>query len=246
MTLRTAFCVGTGIAVLALFGVWEWISLEHTSNFLIEHEAVLRQNNSADVVAAFREGRQQLMAELRFMRWAYALGVVPLLMLLFYSSWRSLVVSRIKLLLNHINVMKRGTWTSPIPVQRQDEIGELTAALNELGPQLSLSVHQYAGASKLSVLALIGSRLVRRAKLAADHVTSIRALLEVTQKNQQKIPEVVFTNLNLVAKDLHQLEVDFDSQFSAEFQRWSLPPAREAPVSDKLRSVAPPTDKEAA
>ena len=167
MTLRTAFCIGTGATVLMLFGVWEWISLEHTSNFLLEHEAVLRQENSAAVVAAFHEGREQLLRELRLMRWAYALGVVPLLMLLFYSSWRSLVVARLKLLLNHINIMKRGTWTNRVPVRRQDEIGELTVALNELGPQLSMSVHQYAGASKLSVLALLeaassGGRNCRR------------------------------------------------------------------------------------
>jgi HAMP domain-containing protein len=231
MTLRTAFCVGTGAAVLVLFGVWEWISLEHTSNFLAQHEAVLRQHNSAAVISAFREGRAQLMTELRLMRWAYAFGVVPLLMLLFYRSWRNLVVARLKLLLNHINIMKRGTWTNPIPERRQDEIGELTAALNELGPQLTLSVHQYAGASKLSALALMGSRFVRRAKLAADHVTSIRALLDLAQKNKQPIPEVVFTNLNLVAKDLQQLEAEFDTQFSAEFQRWS---------------IRPPVDKEAA
>lgn len=227
MTLRTGFCIGTGVAVLVLFGVWEWISLEHMSNFLEHHEAVLRQHNGEDVISAFREGRTQLMTELRLMRWAYALGVVPLLMLLFYSSWRSLVVERLKLLLNHINIMKRGTWTNPIPVRRRDEIGELTAALNELGPQLSLSVHQYAGASKLSVLALIGSRIVRRAKLAAEQVTSIKALLEGVRKNQQPVPDVVITNLTLVAKDLQQLEADFDTQFSAEFQRWSVSGSRE-------------------
>jgi signal transduction histidine kinase len=231
MTLRTAFCIGTGAAVLVLFGVWESISLDHMSNFLMNHEAVLREQNSAAVVAAFREGREQLMAELRFMRWAYALGVVPLLMFLFYRSWRSLVMARLKLLLTHINIMKRGTWTNAIPIRHKDEIGELTAAFNELGPQLSLSVQQYAGASKLSVLALLGSRFVRRTKLAADHVTSIRAMLEAARKNNQPIPEAVFTNLNLVAKDLHQLETDFDTQFSAEFKRWSF---------------APPTDKEAA
>jgi hypothetical protein len=94
-----------------------------------------------------------------------------------------------------------------------------------------MSVHQYAGASKLSALALLGGRFVRRAKLAAEHVTSIRALLESAQKGGGKIPEAVFTNLTLVAKDLKQLEADFDSQFSAEFQRWS---------------VNPPSDKEAA
>lgn len=223
MTLKTAFCMGIGAAVLLLFGVWEWISLEHTSNFLIEHEIVLRNAQDPDAVAAFTGGRDRLLAELRLMRWAYALGVVPLLVFFFYRFWRSLVVARLKLLLNHINIMKRGTWVNPIPVRRRDEIGELTAALNELGPQLSLSVHQYAGASKLSTLALIGHRFVRQARLATEHIISIRALLEVARKNEQKIPDVVFANLNLVAKDLKQLEVDFDNQFSKEFQRWSVP-----------------------
>ena len=54
---------------------------------------MLRQQNSAAVVAAFHAGREQLLTELRMMRWAYALGVVPLLMFLFYRSWRSLVGS---------------------------------------------------------------------------------------------------------------------------------------------------------
>ncbi len=223
MNLRTLFCLGTGAAVLVLFGVWEWISLEHASKFLLSHEIVLRDSDSAAAIASFSVGREQLLSELRWMRWGYALGVVPLLMTLLYFSWHSLIVERLRKLLTHINAMKRGSWTDPMPVQRQDEIGEITSAFNELGVELSMAVYQHSATSKLAALALVGQRLVRKVKISADRIDSVKTLLGAARQRDEKIPEVALKNLALVARDLNQLETDFNLQFTAEFRRCSFP-----------------------
>ena len=49
-------------------------------------------------------------------------------------------------------------------------------------------------------------RLSTDVGLAADHVESIRALLEISQAHQQPIPRAVFQNLDLVSKHLRAIQ----------------------------------------
>jgi HAMP domain-containing protein len=53
--------------------------------------------------------------------------------------WYGIVYRPIQRLLTHINSMGRGTWHSPMPVKRRDEIGDLTSAFNDLWQQLTAS-----------------------------------------------------------------------------------------------------------
>jgi hypothetical protein len=116
--------------------------------------------------------------------------------------------------------MKRGTWTDPKPLERRDEFGDIIHAFNELGEALTLADHQHANSSKLAVLSLIGQRLLRRTKLAADHVSSIAVLLGVARKHGQSVPENAIRNLELTAKDLHRLQAEVEGQFQEQCERW--------------------------
>ncbi|MCC7155642.1 MAG: hypothetical protein IT161_13785 [Bryobacterales bacterium] len=49
-------------------------------------------------------------------------------------------------------------------------------------------------------------RLSANLKLAADHVESIRTLIEVSEAHQQPVPRAAFQNLELVSKHLRGIE----------------------------------------
>jgi hypothetical protein len=48
-------------------------------------------------------------------------------------------------------------------------------------------------------------------RLAADHVESIKALLEVSQTHRQPIPRAAFQNLELVSKHLRDIQKQVDA-----------------------------------
>jgi methyl-accepting chemotaxis protein len=153
-------------------------------------------------------------------RLAYAGITIAVSVVILNSLWYSMLLQPLHLLVRHINIMKRGTWTCPIPLKRKDEFGDIIRAFNELGTTLTLVAHQYANASKLAALSLIGQRLVRRTKLAADHVSSIAVLLDVAREHGQRVPDSAIGNLELTAKDLRGLQAEFEAQFQEQYERW--------------------------
>jgi hypothetical protein len=62
------------------------------------------------------------------------------------------------LLSDRIHKMRLGTWSHPIPVEQDDEMGKLLREFNELGPELSLTAHQYAAASKLAAMLKLAAK----------------------------------------------------------------------------------------
>ncbi len=62
-------------------------------------------------------------------------------------------------------------------------------------------------------------RLSADVGLAADHVESIRALLEVSQAHQQAIPRAVFQNLEMVSKYLRRIQQELDIWQTDERER---------------------------
>lgn len=213
MTLKTRLCVSTSIAVLALFGCSEWLSFQQTSAFLAEHEALLRNADSATALAVLQAEKARLFRDLTAARLLYASLSVIASVILLNLLWYRMVLAPIQVLLWHINLMKRGTWTKPIPIRRNDEIGEIIQAYNDLGQELAFTVEQYSNASKLAALSLIGQRLIRKVKLAADHIASLTVLLTVAKEHDQPVPDAALRNLELAAKDLNSIEAEFEAQF---------------------------------
>jgi methyl-accepting chemotaxis protein len=220
MQLRTKLCLTTSIAVLALFGLAEWVNFRHTSNFLAEHEALLESSDAATALAALKAEKAQLFRKVTVVRLAYAGVTIAVSVVILNALWYSMLLQPLHILVRHINVMKRGTWTYPIPLKRKDEFGEIIHAFNELGTALTLVAHQYANASKLAALSLIGQRLVRRTKLAADNVSNIAVLLRVVREHGQRVPDSAIGNLELAAKDLLALQSEFEAQFQEQYEKW--------------------------
>ena len=86
-------------------------------------------------------------------------------------------------------------------------------------------------------------RLSADVGLAADHVESIRALLEISQAHQQPVPRAVFQNLDLVSKHLRAIQRGLeagrpDEQSEPPLSSGQGPPAcRESP-RPRLQQVA--------
>src|SRR5215468_10371021 len=106
--------------------------------------------------------------------------------------------------------MRLGTWSQPIPVEQQDddEIGTLMREFNDLGPNLAFTAHQYAAASKLAAMALIGQRVVRRTMAARQRLLAVsETLTHLPHDEQFKL--VAVEQIQLVAGELAAVANDF-------------------------------------
>lgn len=98
------------------------------------------------------------------------------------------------------------------------------------------SGHRVAAAS-------LGGGLCADVGLAADHVESIRALLEISQAHQQPIPRAVFQNLDLVSKHLRAIQRGLeagrpDEQPEPPLSSGDGPPALRESPRPRLQQVA--------
>jgi hypothetical protein len=94
---------------------------------------------------------------------------------------------------------------------------------NALGPELALTAHQYAPASKLAAMALIGQRAVRRTMTARQRLL---AVVEAVDRlpTDERFQETVVEQGRLVVGELETVAIDFDAEFGAELARvGSLP-----------------------
>jgi methyl-accepting chemotaxis protein len=143
-------------------------------------------------------------------------------------------------LLRHINYMRHGAWKAPIAVRRKDEIGQLTQAFNELGEQLTLTVHQFAAASKLAAMALLGQALVKRVTEARDLLRATERLLGAARKRHEAVPEQALTSLEAAIKTLEDIPVRFDQEFDRQFKLHSAPPASEPTLRPGIKYLTDP------
>ncbi len=147
--------------------------------------------------------------------------IAAALILLLRELWRRSVTAPVRDLLDHIQVMRRGTWTEPLPVRQSGEIGDLTAAVNDLGADLTLAAHQFATTSRLAAVAIIETRIGRRLNLATEHLASIVTLLTLSRDYHQPIPEAAIRNLELAMKDLREIQTECKDVFEREFRNQS-------------------------
>jgi methyl-accepting chemotaxis protein len=175
------------------------------------------------LLAALKQNKQAFLWESAALRLLCAVGAVVALCVASNLLLRRLIWRPIKLLLGRMNSMSLGTWTQPIPVERQDEIGRLIGEFNLLGPRLTFVAHQYAAASKLAALALIGQRVTRRTNIARRRVVEIQELLSEARYRSQAVPQVAVHQMGKVAEELADLAADLDSEFNDELVRQGLP-----------------------
>ncbi len=226
MTLKTRLMLATSGVVLMLFGISEWLSYSQIDAHLDQLEKLLEQSGASAAAIAHLRQEGRLLFEKLAVLWYITAGVTCLMLLLVLNYlWRRLVVTRFNELLRHIETMSRGSWADPVNDEHNDEVGDLTEAFNKLGSRLTFTVQQFATASKLSALAIIGQRLVRRALVVREHLVAIRSLLGVARQHREPVPEAALTNLEAATQNLAVLQEEFDREFDRELRRHQVPAA---------------------
>ncbi len=218
MTLRIRLILLTTAVVVVLFGISEWLSFEYTASLLDKHEAILRETADHTVaLERLQATRDRMFVSVTSMRILHAAGTLLIAVAALNYLWYRVIYRPIQRLLAQINSMSRGTWqTAAIPVKRNDEIGQLTSAFNDLGGQLALSFRYVRTSAKLAALALIGGRISRRiAAVRSDLAASAQVLRRRPSRGARAGAEVL-TAADLELAELEaQIEKAFDDELAA-------------------------------
>lgn len=216
MTLRLRLILVTSAVALFLFGVSEWLSYRHTAALLKQHEAILVETaDHAVALEKLRNTRNNMLLSVTTVRVLHAAVTLIISVAVLNYVWYRVVYRPIHRLLAQINIMGRGTWNSALPVHRNDEIGQLTAAFNELGQQLTSTFRHINTSSRLSALALIGNRLVREISVARGELLAATQALWAADRRDDRTLSAV-SALNAVHSKLEQMETQFQSDFDHE------------------------------
>jgi methyl-accepting chemotaxis protein len=199
-SLRTKLIVTGVLTILGFWTISGVLARRHAESYFEEQE----------IQRPMRQEAQSLLRELAGIRLLAAMGGVLTLSVVLGLIWRKRVSRPMALLSDQMRHMRLGTWSQPIPVHQNDEMGRLLREFNILGPELSLTAHQYAAASKLSAMALIGGRVVRPAMAARQQLLALSEALS---------RETVLEQVRQVAASLETIAADFDSEFQAELAR---------------------------
>ncbi len=212
MTLRTKLILVTTAVVTLLFGVSEWLSYRYITGLLDQHEAILiATTDHAVALDRLRATRDHALLSVTSIRILHAAGTLVVGVAILNLVWYRVIYRPIRQLLAHMNIMGRGTWTHAVPVERNDEIGELTAAFNDLGRQLTSTFQHINSSSKLSAMALLGNRLGRELNAVRSRIAGSGRVL-----NNRKD-----ARMNAVASELAAAEEQLaaiESAFQADFE----------------------------
>ncbi len=226
MRLKTKLLLASSAIVLIVLTLSEWIGYRQTSQFLNGHEMrMASEMNHGAVLADLQQGRQALLLRSATLHTFHGIITIIALILALNALWSRTVLRPLADLLRHINYMRRGSWGTPVPVRSKDEIGELTEAFNELGGQLTLTVHQFAAASKLSALALLGQSLVKKVVSAAELVRAAQIGLDRHSEDSEDATSRECARLQRAVKLLEEIPLLFDAEFQRELSQYSASPA---------------------
>ncbi|MEO8662798.1 MAG: HAMP domain-containing protein [Bryobacteraceae bacterium] len=216
MTLRLRLMLVTSAVVFVLFGLSEWMSYRQTAALLERHEAILVETADHTVaLEKLQETRTKMFWSVTRMRIVHAVLTLILAVAILNYVWYRTIYRPIGRLLAQINIMGRGTWKSALPVQRKDEIGQLTTAFNDLGQQLTSTFRHINSSSRLSAMALIGHRLVREVNAARGGILTVAYTLETASHTD--VPTLAaIAGLKSVHAKLEGLETRFQRDFDQE------------------------------
>ncbi len=222
MKSKTRFWLVATMTMLVCGVVVEWLSYCRIGDFFKEQFAMVeRVTDNPTLMAALRKEKQHLLSELALIHLA-SLGVLFFaLACILNRLWQHMVGSPLQVLHGYINGLGRGTWTARLPEQQTDEINDLGHSLSRLGTQITFTAHQYATASKLAVLALIGQKMARQIMIIHARITAIETMLAYEREQQLQVSDAALCNLETVAESLRSIHVEFQNEFEREFKRYS-------------------------
>jgi hypothetical protein len=132
------------------------------------------------------------------------------LLLIMLRWWHTTVGERVAPLLQTLSTIETAPPDEP-PASGSDEISKLADLVDRLCAEVNTSFEAARGSGQKAAANSHCGRLKGDLQLAADHVESIRALLEISQIHQQPIPRAVFQNLELVSKHLRETQQQLDA-----------------------------------
>lgn len=226
MKLKSRLLLASTLTVLLILAISEWLSYQHTATFLMQHEIQMRtESDPAALINNLRLQEHALVTSLASLHVIHAVATVLALAVVLNILWYRWFIRRLEVLLRNINSMSLGTWSATIPVERDDEIDQLSRAFNELGAQLTTRVQQFAAASKLSAMALLGQRMVRKIVLIKDHLEAVTGMLDLARDEHREIPEPVLCNLKGIIRTLQEIPSEFEADFARQLGQHSVPAA---------------------
>jgi len=235
MQSKTAVQLAGALTVLVFFGTAEVLSYCRAAEFFAQYEIRIQQGQGNEaLLAALGQGKQSLLIESPVLRMLCLFGAIAASSAALNLLWGRHISRPIGLLRDRMNAMSRGTWTQPIPVEHDDEIGRLVRDFNLLGPRLTFKAHEFAAASKLAAMALIGQRVTRQTNIARSHLVEIQQSLTKARYHSQAVPQSAVRHMARVTEDLADLAEDLESGFNDELVRQGLPsrmsPGKEGPI----------------
>jgi hypothetical protein len=144
-------------------------------------------------------------------RFALAVSACACLLTVMRRWWHKTVDARLEPLLRTLAASEMGKDSGGPPAPGSDEIAKLAFLVHRVCSRLDVSREAASDSGHEVVAASLCRGLSRNLGLAADHVESIKALLDVSQAHQQPIPRAAFQNLELVSKHLRTIERQLDA-----------------------------------
>jgi methyl-accepting chemotaxis protein len=219
MSLKTKLVLAVALTIVAFLGVSGVLTRNQAASFFAEHESRIEQGGKKTaVLAELRQDKRSLFWELAGIRFVAVIAAAGTVSVTLAIVWRRRVSRPIEMVRDRINKMRLGTWTQPILVEQDDEIGTLMREFNDLGPELAFSAHQYAAAAKLAAMALIGQRVVRRTNAAKQRLLAISESMG-RRPDDEQFQKASAEQVRLVATELESVAADFDSAFQMELAR---------------------------
>jgi HAMP domain-containing protein len=216
------------VVALAIIGFWlisGVLARRHAASFIAEHQAQLQhQGQEPEPLDASQQ--KELYRELAIIRFVTAAVAVITLSIVLGVMWRRRVSRPMAQLSERMHQMRLGTWSHSIPLEQNDEMGALLREFNQLGPELIFTAHQYAAASKLAAMALIGQRVVRQTMTARQHLLALSEAL-ARLPGDERSQAIAIEQVRQVASELETVAGDFDSEFQNELARVGSSPGSE-------------------